>query len=56
MVGYFYDSIIAVVILYVNTVYILKKVNEKQNTTANTVLGSICCIVILASIWAICGR
>lgn len=54
--GYFYASIIAVVILYVNTVSIIKRVQKEQDTAINTLIGCICSIVALVSIYAYCGR
>lgn len=54
--GYFYASIIAAVILYANTVSVLKKVHQEQETVINTVVGSICLVVIIISIFVICGR
>jgi len=53
---YFDASIVAVVVLYVNTVSILKKVKREEDTAVNTIVGSFCLIVILISIYGICGR
>lgn len=50
---YYYTAIITAVILYVNTVSIIKKVNEKQNVLDNTLLGAMCCIVFLICAFAI---
>lgn len=54
--GYFYASIVAVAILYANTVSILKKVQKEQDTSINTIVGCICSIVILYSIFGLCAR
>jgi bacteriorhodopsin len=53
---YTFAAIIAVVILYVNTVSILKKVRKEQETIINTIIGCVCLIVILISIFFVCGR
>lgn len=50
---YFYGSIIAGIVLYVNTVSILKKVKKEESTFYNTIVGCICTIVILTSIFVI---
>ena len=55
-VGYFYASLIAVVILYINTVSIMKKISKEKETAINTIVGCICLIVILASFFVVCGR
>lgn len=52
---YVYASIVAVVILYVNTVFLLKNIKKDKDTLINTIIGSFCGIVILVSIFEICG-
>jgi len=42
--------IVAAVILYVNTVSILKKVKKEEKTIINTIIGSICSAIIIWSI------
>lgn len=51
---YFYAPIIAVVILYINTVSLLKKIKKEQNTSINTIIGCICLIVIIVSVLVLC--
>ncbi|MCC5910183.1 MAG: hypothetical protein JJT76_07080 [Clostridiaceae bacterium] len=53
--AYFYASIIAVVILYVNTISVLKKVQKEEDTQNNAIIGSICLVVILVAVFEICG-
>ena len=50
---YFFVAIVAVIILYVNTITILKKVKKEEDTCRNTWIGSICLIVIFSSIYLI---
>ena len=52
----FYWAIIAGVILYINIVSILKKVKQDKDTIVNTLIGCLCIMVILVSIFMIFGK
>jgi len=54
--GYFYASIVAIVILNINIVSTIKRVKNEQETSINTLIGIICSIIIFVSIVAICER
>jgi len=51
-----YGSIVAAGVLYANTVTVLKKVKKEEDTSGNTLIGSICMMFILMSIYAILIR
>ncbi len=53
---WYYGSIVAAGVLYANTVTILKKVKKEEDTSGNTLIGSICIMFILMSIYAILIR
>lgn len=53
---YAYLAFIAAIILYINTITIIKKVKKDENTSAHTFSGCICIILILVSIFEICGK
>ncbi|BCJ92520.1 hypothetical protein acsn021_00890 [Anaerocolumna cellulosilytica] len=56
MAFYYYLSLISVIILYVNTVTLIKKLLKDQDITTNTVIGCVCSAAVVASILAICGN
>lgn len=56
MLLYGYTPLIAVIILYINTVDVIKKASKDKNTAINTVIGCICSFIILLSIFEICGK
>lgn len=49
-----YLSFLAAIILYTNTVSIIKKVHKEEITTGNTIIGCVCLIIILVTIYTIC--
>jgi len=53
---YFYGSIIASVILYVNLVSTIKKIKDNKGTGVNTAIGGICIAFITFSIIGLCAR
>jgi len=53
---FFWGSIIAVIYLYVNTVSIIKKIKNDEETSPNTLIGSILSGFILLSIFIISMR
>lgn len=55
-VGYFYASLFAVVILYINIISTLRRIKNDQDTGINTLIGIICSITIFVSICMICGN
>jgi len=52
----YWGSIIAVIYLYVNTVSIIKKIKNDEDTSSNTLVGSILSGFILLSIMTISMR
>lgn len=53
---WFYGSIVAIAILYINIEITLKKIKDNQDTQVNTVIGVCCSIFIFISIVLIFGR
>jgi hypothetical protein len=53
---FFVGSLIAGTLLYGNTVSIMKKVKNGENTELNTAVGCILVAFILYSIFAICAK
>ena len=56
LIVYFYGSIIASVILYINIVTIIRKIKNNENTDADTVLGCVCIAFITFSFLSLCMR
>lgn len=52
---WFYGSIVAIAILYINIESTLKKIKDDQDTQVNTVIGVFCSIFIFVSIVFIFG-
>lgn len=52
---WFYGSIVAIAILYINIETTLKKIKDNQDTQVNTVIGVFCSIFIFVSIIFIFG-
>lgn len=45
----FFITLLAAIILYINTITTIKKIKEDESTIANTILGCICiCFIIVA--------
>lgn len=49
-------ALISAVLLYINTITIIKKIKKDENTTLYTIFGCMCICFILASIFDICGK
>jgi succinate-acetate transporter protein len=50
-----YGSIIAAMAFYINLVSTLKHINKEQDTSINTIIGSLLLGFILFSIFMMCG-
>lgn len=53
---YIYATIIAVIILNFNFASLLKNVKKGEETFLNTIIGSVCSLVIILSICQICEK
>ncbi|WP_157668746.1 hypothetical protein [Lachnoclostridium phytofermentans] len=53
---YAYLGILAAIVLYINTVTIIKKVKKDEDTAVNTIFGCMCMCFILIAIFSICGK
>lgn len=52
----FIIGIVAAIILYINTVSIIKKVKRDEETFDNTIVGSFCLAVIIVCIFVVCSK
>jgi hypothetical protein len=53
---YVYVAIIAVIILNYNFVCLLKKIKKEEDPILNTIIGCVCSVVILISIFQVCSK
>jgi hypothetical protein len=50
MIALFYVGIVSAIVLYANTVALVKKAVNKEDTSTNTIIGCVGCAIIVACI------
>lgn len=56
MALYYYACIISVIILYMNSVSLIKKLLKDQDIRTNTFIGCVSSVAVIVCILAICGN